>query len=201
MRRPSSSSSAGFGFEITYPWTRSHRSPVSRPRQWLSSTPSATTRSPRAWASSTVARTSASRGPRRPRRSRVMKLRSSLSSPTARLPRYASEVNPAPKSSTETTSPRSWSFWIASWRALEVGDRGRLGHLEDERVRGRARSRASSRSTRSGKLGSSRSEAEMLTETVELLAGGAPRRALERGPRRARTRSARPSARRPRRAR
>ena len=83
--------------------------------------------------------------------------------------------------------------------ALEVGDRGGLGHLEDE-CAGTQPVLRRSRSTRSGKSGSRRSEAEMFTETARSHRRRA-RSSTATSPHRGRARSARPSARRLRRAR
>ena len=51
-----------------------------------------------------------------------MNVRSSLSSLTARLPRYASDVNPAPKSSIDTPSPRRMlGTLICVYSVLRIG--------------------------------------------------------------------------------
>jgi hypothetical protein len=100
---------ASIGRLMKYPWARSQPTARRRSRVARSSTPSATTRIASAWPNSIVARTSARSRPKSAVARPVMNVRSSLSSLTARLPRYASDVNPAPKSSSETPSPRSRS--------------------------------------------------------------------------------------------
>ncbi len=94
-----------------------------------------------------------------------MKLRSSLSSLTARLPRYAREVNPAPKSSTETPKPWARSCSITDWqppksRMIVVSVISRI------RQEGGRWWLASKLETCSMKVGSSRLVIEILTETV-----------------------------------
>ena len=63
----------------------------------------------------------------------VMNVRSSFSSLTARLLRYASDVNPAPKSSMETPTPSSRKLPIPGWQPVEVIDDRGLGDLDHQR--------------------------------------------------------------------